>query len=197
MVIYNSNLKYYVYAYVREDGTPYYIGKGSGIRAYQHTKNDTIHPPKNKNCILLIEKKLTLTGALALERRMIRWYGRIDNGTGILRNMTDGGDGAPGLKQSDEHIKLRIKNSLKTKKINGTLNSNTGESILRRIETRMKNGNAYNSARNWELISPTGETQIIKNLNKFCRDNQLTTSLMCKVALGKNYQHKGWKCKKL
>ena len=38
-------MNYYTYAYLREDGTPYYIGKGDGYRAY-HKGRGEIKPPK-------------------------------------------------------------------------------------------------------------------------------------------------------
>ncbi|AIX20032.1 hypothetical protein HOQ61_gp141 [Synechococcus phage ACG-2014f_Syn7803C7] len=84
--------KYYTYAYLRKDNTPYYIGKGCGDRI-----DDCMHalklPPKNKRVYL--EENLTEEEAYQHEIAMIAFYGRKDIGTGILRNLTDGGDSPP------------------------------------------------------------------------------------------------------
>ena len=59
---------YYTYAYLREDGTPYYIGKGRGNRIYGR---HSVAIPKNQSRIVFLETNLTEVGALALERRYI------------------------------------------------------------------------------------------------------------------------------
>jgi hypothetical protein len=95
----NDNI-FYTYAYLREDLTPYYIGKGKSYRAYR--KNRNVRPPEDKTRIIFLKKNLTEEEAFRHEKYMIAIFGRKDLETGILHNRTDGGDGASGTILSQE-----------------------------------------------------------------------------------------------
>lgn len=87
-------MRYYVYAYLREDNSPYYIGKGTKDRAFKKQGHTVPLPPKDR--IKIVSDNLTEEEAKTLEIDLIKQYGRKDLGTGILRNMTDGGEGSSG-----------------------------------------------------------------------------------------------------
>ena len=50
---------------------------------------------------------------------------------------------------------------------------------------------------NWEVTLPNGDVIYIKNMKKFCRENNLRANNMSQIAKGKMTEHRGYKCKKL
>jgi hypothetical protein len=106
--------RFYVYAYLRsrpskygEIGSPYYIGKGQTDRRFSKFHN--AKPPQDPANNVLLKEGLAETDALVEEIRLIKLYGRIDIGTGCLRNRTDGGDGTSGfIHPSESKEKMRL-----------------------------------------------------------------------------------------
>jgi hypothetical protein len=87
---------YYTYLWLREDGTPYYVGKGSGDRAFvEHWRRSktVLHPPIKER--IVIYPAVSEADAFETEIALIWYYGRKDLGTGCLRNMSNGGDQPP------------------------------------------------------------------------------------------------------
>lgn len=134
------NNKYYTYAYLREDRTPYYIGKGEGNRAYKN-QNRNCPVPKDRNRIIFLKKNITEEEAFKHETYLIAVLGRKDLGTGILRNLTDGGEGVSGSQWTKE----RRRSFSEYKKKNPSIMS---DEYIEKLRERMKNFSHTDEAKN-------------------------------------------------
>lgn len=102
----------YVYRHIRLDkNEPFYIGIGKNI--YRHSsrwgRNELWHKivSKTKYEVEIILEDISWEEACIKEKEFIALYGRINKLTGILANMTDGGDGNIGMVFTDE-IRAKI-----------------------------------------------------------------------------------------
>lgn len=179
---------YYIYSYLREDLSPYYIGKGKDQRAYSKGRNE-VRPPRDKNRVKIIKANLTEQEAFELEKLYILMFGRIDNETGILRNKTDGGDGASGAVRSAETRK-KISEALKGRivpkevserhsRILKAKNIKHSEEYKRRLSEKLKGRkpSTYNilvsksKAKPHKIIFRNGESIIVSNIVDWSKEN--------------------------
>jgi len=196
-------MEYYTYAYLREDGTPYYIGKGKNRRAFDRKKH-TVFVPSTKR-ILLLKQNLTEEEAFRHEIYMIGVFGRKDLGTGILHNKTDGGEGSSGYRHTNEY-----KNTIKQKqlkrwskeeeknKIMGDKNpffgkrhtKETKEKISADSRLRTKGADNGNS-KSWKITFENGKDVITDCMSSWCKINSYNYWSVLNVYKNLSKNHKG------
>ena len=188
--------RFYTYAYLREDRTPYYIGKGSGYRITHPTRN--IPKPPTKDRIIFLKKNLNEEEAFKHEIYMIAIFGRRNNGTGILRNLTDGGEGNSGYVPTKEtRNKISISNkgkiawnkgiprteetkqkqseSMKGKPSHWKGKNQPKDAIKKMKLTKKLNGSAVGKnnpmAKRWKITFEDGRVEIIDCLQTWAIEN--------------------------
>jgi|ERR1035437_76239 hypothetical protein len=139
---------FYTYLWLREDGTPYYVGKGKAQRAWR-----TGSPPAER---VIVQEHISEDDAYTAECFLISHYGRIDLGTGCLRNYTDGGEGQSGRvvpedvrKKLSEAGKGRVFSEESCRKISKAL---TGKSPHPRLLDQL-------GEKNWMFGKTTSDAQ--------------------------------------
>jgi len=96
--------KFYVYIHSKPDGTPFYVGKGHGIRANKFS----IRNPHHKNIVAKYGKDAIIIGKLDCATEQIafeteKWLIAFLKSMGFeLTNRTLGGEGSTGLVMSPE-----------------------------------------------------------------------------------------------
>jgi hypothetical protein len=212
---------FYVYVYLRKDNSPYYVGKGKNRRAWD--KNHSINLPSDPSRIVITHCNLTELWALAIERWYIRWYGRKDLGTGILRNQTDGGDGLvnPGYStrrlMSEKAIdRIKLSNPWRRREDNTSVASDKvisgTHNFLRRadgssIQTdKVKTGTHHLLGANkgkfnpkydptlHDFINDDGRIELkITRYDMMIKYPELASSKMSNLMTGKRKKHLGWR----
>jgi hypothetical protein len=159
---------YYTYAYLREDKTPYYIGKGSGGRVYTKGKGE-VKSPKDKSRIIFLKQNLTEEEAFKHEKYMIAVFGRKDNGTGILRNLTDGGEGTSGYVYTEEQRKKlsasmtpEKRSEAAKKRIANTTPENRSESVKKGWENMNPEQRSERARKRWENMNPEQRSEVTR-----------------------------------
>ena len=190
---------YYTYAYLREDKTPYYIGKGKGYRI--NSKQRNIKPPKDKSRIIFLKQNLREEEAFKHEIYMIDVFGRKDLGTGILHNRTDGGDGASGSifseferqKRRDRMNKLSKENhpafGKKRQDISKIMSSD--KNPMKNPKTLEKfSGKNSNWSKRWKVYFEDGRMMEFYSIRKWCLENNYNPNLVSRMGKKKAKRHK-------
>lgn len=171
-----------LYRHLKPNGKVFYIGIGKDYQRAHTTygRNKYWHKIVDKYGyeVQILKSNLTREEACELEVLLISWYGRVDIGTGILCNMTDGGDGTTNKspetrKKISEGQKGELNHMFgKFGELNGNFGNRWNESQKRNGSERLKkyyknNPEAIEAMRNRKASAET-RRKISENANKPC-----------------------------
>lgn len=187
--------RFVVYVFVRHNKVPYYVGKGTEQRPYLCGRTHrSVHCPRrrdgrtDRDRIIVLLSDLNEKDALEIETDLISLLGRIDKDpkNGVLRNMTDGGDGTSGRKMSEEQRK-KLSEDRKGKKM-------SKESSIKKSMSLSDSGNPRYTPCNWfHSVCGIVENRSASDLVKMFPEQKLTHSYLRLVARGLALEHKGWR----
>lgn len=136
--------KFYVYGhYTKDTNELFYVGKGTGFRAWSRYKRSRWWSRiinKHGLEIKLLFEDLTESEAHKKEMELIQQYGRRNNNTGILINLTEGGEGISGYKHT-ESTKCIISNKLSGRTLSETHKTAISKSNMGRIVSEEEKNN--------------------------------------------------------
>ena len=165
-------MEYYTYAYLREDGTPYYIGKGKGYRCNYGTGKNC-NPPKDRSRIIKLKQNLTEEEAFKHEIYMIALFGKKCDGTGILMNIADGGNAPPKICGDIHHMKTEEYRKRVSEKLTGRKGHpawNKGIPIKEEVRQKII-GEGNGVAQWWKLTFSDSREIIMCGLSNWCKEN--------------------------
>lgn len=140
------------------------------------------------------------------EQYWIKYYDSVDNGF----NIKEGGKCARGFKQSESSIEKRRQKLvgrpltdehkqklskahkgkvLSKETIDKMITYRTGRKLTESCKEKISQSHSKNT---YELKNINGTTLIIKNLAKFCRENNFSQSYFTRILQGKRKTYRGW-----
>ncbi len=143
------------------------------------------------------------------EQYWIKYYDSIDNGF----NIKEGGKCARGFKQSKSSIEKRRKKLigrplseehkqklskahkgkvLSRETVDKMIAYRTGRKLTKSCKEKISQSHSKNT---YELKKEDGTILVIKNLAKFCRDNNFSQSYFSRILRGERKTYKGWTIK--
>ena len=220
---------FYVYAHLRADGTPFYVGKGVNRRAYTprgrsawwHRTVAKEFPGAALPTVSLLSTGLEEVAAFAIESFWIAVWGRRSiTATGLLVNLTDGGEGASGSRMSPE-TKERVRAAQTGRRHTpaakrkmslakqGARHPQWGKSGADtpmfgvRGTTNPRWGAKHSPASKLQmsvssgaapvlLVDPTGKRVLVQNRLAFAQEHGLSDSNLIAVINGRRRSHGGW-----